>query len=120
MTASRSLIRPFKQIADGAMSGDITGLTTNVEFIDSAVVYIEWSGTAPVGVFSAEFLKTPAGNVNDEVWETIDFGQTIAISGNTGSHTLQFSEMPFTKIRPKYVRTSGVGALNVVIMAKGL
>lgn len=119
MSQSRSLVRPFKQISAGDMSGSLLGLETNVEFCDDALIYVEWTGNSPVGTLTIEFLKKPSGNTADEEWVSIDFGSPIAISGNTGSHTIQFTELPFTKIRPRYTRTSGAGSLTVSLMAKG-
>lgn len=102
------------------MAGDLVGAETNVEFVDNLLMHIEWTGTTPVGVFSVEFLKTSTGNTLTDVWEAINFGATIAITGNSGSHTIQFNELPFTKIRPKYTRTSGTGAMTVTLIGKGV
>lgn len=119
MSSTKKLIKPYPLISAGDMSGNITGSEVVCENQDYAMVLVEWTGTSPVGEFKMEFVQLDATRNNGvDVWEPMDFGSTIAISGNTGSHQIVFQELPFMKIRPKYAYTSGIGSLTVTFMAK--
>lgn len=120
MSSGKKLITPFRLIQSGNMATDITGTEVRCAHQDSAIAYIEWSGTSPVGVVGFEFLEVDSDRSPTEVqiWKPVDFGATIAVSGNTGSHQLVFSQLPFFALRPTYVATSGTGTLSVTFAAK--
>lgn len=120
MSGSKRIINPFKSIDNVSLATDITGQETAVTGIDSLFLYVEWTGTAPVGKLVVEFLKTPSDKSSSglAVWSEIDFGANISISGNSGSHTIVFSELPFLRIRPRYIATSGTGNLTVTTLGK--
>ncbi len=104
---------PFKAIDAGDMSGDITGKESNTASLDFAGFFVSWVGTSPIGV-----LKFEAQELDGGVWTPVDFGATIAISGDTGSHQVVFNSMPFAKLRAFYDRTSGTGTLTVNALMK--
>jgi hypothetical protein len=120
MSGSKRIIGPFKSIDSVSLATNITGQETAITGIDSLFLYVEWTGTDPVGELVVEFLKTPSEKSSSGLaeWVAIDFGATIAISGNSGSHTIVFSELPFLRIRPRYIATSGTGNLTVTTLGK--
>lgn len=102
-------------IKDGNMSGNITSSIADVSGADYGVIDIVWAGTSPVGTITVE------GRAGDNApFATLDFGSSIAISGNTGSHRLILTQIPFTHIRINYNFTSGTGTLNAYIVTKKL
>lgn len=120
MSSTKKLITPFRLMENASIAATITGAQVTCAHQDSAVVFVEWTGTAPVGALSFEFLETDADRNSTKVpvWKTVDFGQTIAISGNSGSHQIVFTTLPFFALRPVYTRTSGTGTITVTFAAK--
>jgi hypothetical protein len=120
MSTSKRIINPFKVIAAGDMSANITGAETAVTGVDHISMYLEWTGTDPVGTFEVDFLLEPKEKSASglDVWGIFDLGVTVDITGDSGSHTIVFTEMPYTRIRPRYVFDSGEGSLTVTIVAK--
>lgn len=126
MSSTKRVIFPFKMIAAGNMSTSLLGTESSVAFIDYGKILIQWTGTSPVGNINIEELvvessRNPDGNI--DVWEAINFtdlagGTDIPISGNTGEHEIIFNKLPFSKLRVRYIRTSGIGTLNVIFTAK--
>ena len=103
-----------------SIGANATGDESAVTGVDSLLYSVEWTGTSPVGELFIEFLKAPkektASGLDD--WEAVDFGSQILISGNSGNHTINFTELPFTRVRPRYVRTSGVGSITITVLGK--
>jgi hypothetical protein len=120
MSSTKKLITPFRLMENASTSATITGSQVTCAHQDSAVVFVEWSGTSHVGVLGFEFLETDAdrNSTKAPVWKAVDFGQTIAISGNSGSHQIVFTTLPFFALRPVYTRTSGTGTITVTFAAK--
>lgn len=107
------------------MGADITSVESNTQFLDYALLQLEWTGTSPVGVFNVEFLKLEAERntaTGVDIWEACDFGGTIGtdipISGSSGSHQIILQEICFPRLRCFYDRTSGSGSLTVTLVAK--
>lgn len=92
---------------------------TNVDGVDQAIIIVKWTGSSPVGVITVE-----ASNSKDdefikgtEVWEELDFAAAINVTGNSGSHQLNFTALPFRNIRFIYTASSGTGNLTAHINA---
>jgi hypothetical protein len=119
MSATKRLLQPHKVINGGDCSGNIQGDETNVENIDVVMYEIITTGS-PVGVVQFEFLNAKR-NVESDVdsWKLIEFGvgTDLPISGVVADSVV-IQQNPFYKIRPKYVRTSGTGTLNITIFGK--
>ncbi len=82
-----------------------TSSITETQYMDNIGIVLNWTGTSPVGVISIEVS-------NDQiVWNALDFGQAIPISGNSGSHIIEITQLPFTYLKAVYTKTSGVGTL---------
>lgn len=120
MSSTKKLIVPFRLIDAGDISGSITGSQVNCAHQDGGIAYIAWTGTSPIGEVQFEFLELDAAHntAKTDEWKQVDFGSTISVSGNTGSHQIVFTSLPFFALRPKYVRTSGIGSLSVTFAAK--
>jgi hypothetical protein len=108
----KNVIKPYQIINAGDMSGDITSASTNTQYLDNVGLIAEWTGTSPVGTITVEVQN------GDSAWSELNFGTTIAVSGNTGNHNININELPFEKYRVKYNFTSGVGTLTVYSTAK--
>lgn len=109
----KQLVNGFKMFDAADISASVNSSTTNVQNLDGASVFVEWSGTSPVGVLAVKGRNGANGS-----WYEIDMGSTIDITGNTGSHQLVFLELPFTDLRLDYTRSSGTGSLTATIVAK--
>jgi hypothetical protein len=109
----KNVVKSYKMIDAGDLSGNITSSTTNVINLDKASVHLNWSGTSPVGVITVE-----ARNGEGDSWYELDMGSTMNISGNSGNHQLLFLELPVTDIRIVYTFSSGVGTLDATFTSK--
>jgi hypothetical protein len=122
MSSTKKVIGPFKSIDNGSMAGNLTSAATVVRSMDMLTFFIEWDGAAPVGSISFDYVENESLNPSLELWKTIDLGPAVGtyipVSGNTGSHTVIFSIVPFVKIRCNYTRSSGTGNLTVTITGK--
>jgi hypothetical protein len=109
----KSVIRGYKVITDGDMTGNLTSAETNVTNLDNVGYLVEWSdGATPVGTITVEVQSGPSG------WCALDFGSPIAVSGNSGSIVLNINQIPFENIRLNYVAGSGGATLNVTLSSK--
>jgi hypothetical protein len=89
------------------MSGDFTSNTTNVLYLDYASIHLQWSGSGLTGEVFVD-----ARNQEDADWYALDFGATIDITTDSGSHQIILSEMPFTEIRFRFVASAGTGTMT--------
>lgn len=90
----------------------VTSSTTEINYQDNAGIIVTWAGTSPVGQF---FVDVSNDNTN---WVTLDFGSAVSISGDSGSHAIDMTQLPFSYIRSRYVKTSGTGTLNANLTIK--
>ena len=95
-------------------STDTTGLL-NLEYD------VVWSGGSSLnGAITIEaLLAKPDDNPANWVWQTLDLGSTISLSGASGSHTIVFTVVPMTLVRLKYTSTAGTATLTAVVKGKG-
>jgi hypothetical protein len=121
MSSTKAVIAPYRVSDNVSMATSFISKESDVTNIYSLVYIIEWTGTSPVGDIVVEALTqsklTTADNLDE--WTPVSFGTTIPVSGNIGSHTIQFNEVPFTKLRVKYEATSGTGDMTITISGKG-
>ena len=121
MSTTKKVIDPFKIIDAGSMAGNVSSTATNVRNMDMVTFFVEWTGSAPVGTLSFQYVEKESINPALETWKTIDFGTngtTIPVSGNSGSHTVIFTVLPFVKMKVVYTATSGTGSLTITIVGK--
>jgi len=112
--SAKAVIKPFQVVTDGNMSGDVTSLPTDIESVDAVGYQVVFTGTA-VGDFEVH------GSINGTNWEALDLGSpSPEAAGVGGSFVISLSLIPYSKLRLKFVRTSGSGTLNAWVMAKRL
>ncbi len=123
--SAKSTLAPFPAIDAGDMSGNIIGTATNLLNQDNIAYHVKWTGTSPDGEIFIEVTNDepiqgsmPPNFPATTVWTQLDFGAQILITGNTGSHLININQFPGAWVRPRYVRSSGSGALNAKITAK--
>lgn len=119
MSATKRLLQPHKVINAGDCAGNVQGAETSVENIDTVVYEIVTTGS-PVGVVQIEFLNAKRGVETDtDSWKLLQFsvGTDLPVSG-AQSDTVVISPNPFYKLRPKFVRTSGTGTIDITIFGK--
>lgn len=89
-----------------------TSNVTEVQYMDNIGIVINWTGTSPVGAVTIQVS-------NDQLtWDDLDFGNTIDVSGNTGTHIIEITQLPFSYLRAKYTKSSGVGTLYSSLTSK--
>lgn len=121
--AGKKSLQLFEMFAlpGGDISASVISQVTNVQFEDNIGIQVSWTGTSPVGTLAIECSNDYGRNgVTSPVWVALDFGSTINITGNSGSHTININQLPFTNIRANYTRVSGTGTLKAQISAKSL
>lgn len=106
------------QVDHTDMSVSQTSYVTSIKNQDKASIIVNWSGTAPVGVLTVEARNKKENLGPDSGWVVLEFGSSINISGNTGSHTLIFNELQFTELRLQYTASSGSGTIGAFISTK--
>ena len=109
----KNVVKSYKLYDSADITTSPTSKETSVINQDKASIDLSWSGTSPVAVVTVE-----ARNGENETYRTIDFGNPINISGNTGNHRLMFNELPFTDIRIQIAFSSGTGTVDAVITSK--
>lgn len=109
----KHVVKTFKMVTDGNMSGVITSDPTNVLQLDQASIFLEWSGASVDGEFTVE-----ARNGAEATWYELDFNTNILAENDTDFHQIVFREMPFTDIRLVYTPTTGTGTLNATLTMK--
>lgn len=119
--ARKHNLRSYKMFNASDITSAPTSQVTSVKSIDKAYIDVQWSGSSPVADIIVEASND--GLVVDDVnkvWNTVDFGSTISISGNTGDHKLIFTELPFEDLRLRISFTSGTGTITATITGKSI
>lgn len=113
----RNLIQPYKVFNAADMSGNLTQAApyTTIDQVDKIGIELEWAGTAPVGNFFVDVAYQYPNTLEFTTWIALDFGSSIAISGNSGQHIITINDPPFQKLRLRYVATSGTGTLTATV-----
>lgn len=126
--SSRPVLKPFRVVTNGDMSGTVTSLATNMEQLSCVSYDLAWTGT-PNGAFTVEVSNTyvpsaAPGNlpVNAGNWTVIpqsSFQGTYPTpAGSSSNGALDIDITGFTWIRVVYTPASGTGVLNVYIAGK--
>ena len=113
MSHVKRVITPFQVYTAADIATSPTSVESDLTNLDYAHYDIFWTGVAPVGTITVEYLRDGA-----EDWETLDLGATVSISGATGSHRILLTQLPFKKLRLKTTYTSGAGTINAYLTAK--
>lgn len=111
----KNVAMPYHCITNGNMVGNITGLETDVTYLDNAAYQAVWTGT-PTGSFIIE------ATVDGVTWSSLDprdaDGNPPVAAGAAGNLVINLNQLPFKKIRFMYLAVSGSGTLNVYTMSK--
>lgn len=126
MSSTKKVLFPYPIMNNVSIATNQTSDETNVAFMDYGIIDISWTGSSPVGNVNVEICKVQADkNIANKIdeWEALNFnnavgGENIPISGASGSHRVILNRMPSTKIRVKYIATSGTGNMTVFISGK--
>lgn len=117
----KNVVDAFDMIVDGDMSANITQSTfTDVRFLDNANIRVTWdAGGTPVGTLVIQAKQVKQGRPEEAAdWFDVDFNTTIVIDNTATEHQIHLTQLPFTHIRVKYIRTSGTGTLNARLTAR--
>ncbi len=121
--AQRSLLAPHPVIEDGSMSTSITSDISIVQQLALISYTYSWVGTSPVGEIvvevSNDYSNNPAGNVlNPGTWNALPLDSATAVSGNTGVGAIDIQLPGFYAIRTRYIRASGTGTIQAIVVGK--
>lgn len=111
-------VKGFKIFDATDISTDQTSEIVYVPYLDNVGMIVSWTGTSPVGELKIEVSNQQQNPNEPMIWSQLDFGSAIAISGNSGTHTINMNQLPFNAIRAKYARVSGTGNLDLIAQVK--
>ncbi len=116
----KNVLQPFKVIDAGDMSAQILGPATNVTNLDNVTYQVVWSGGGtPIGELFVEVTSDDVSSLLvTPTWSVLDFGSAIAVTGNSGSHSISVNQTGFPWMRLRYEATSGAGDMTAKIVAK--
>lgn len=110
----KNFLTPFPVIASQSMGADINGEVTDVSGMDNIAFDFRWTGT-PTGDFQVQARVGESGE-----WFALDIGTGFSCAGSAGNHQVNLNQLPFTHVRPRYIRSSGTGTLTVRISGKAV
>ena len=96
-----------------AMGADITSDKLDIDPTDILNFLVAWSaGATPVGTIEIQYS-------NDNItWRPLNFGSSIAVSGNSGDHDIMVEKCNYKYLRFFYDRSSGNATMNVEVRGK--
>jgi hypothetical protein len=104
--------KPFDAVSAAT---DQTSDATDVQYADNIGFVVTWTGS-PVGELFVDVSNDKEAEPTN--WSPLDFGSDILIPGSDTSHTINLQFLPYSKIRVRYIRTSGTGTLTVAMTTK--
>lgn len=107
----KNVAMPYQCITNGDMSGTVIGEPTTVTYLDNGSYQVVCTGT-PEGEFFVD------ATINDVNWEALDITPRIEAVGAPISFLINLNQLPYNKIRLRYVPTGGTGVLNAWTMTK--
>ncbi len=116
----KNAIRKAKVIDAVSMAASIISSPSSIQFLDNVCYQAVWSaGATPVGVLSVQVSVDyePEKNISGN-WDTVILPITPAVSGNSGTYTIDLTQLAAPWCRLVYTRTSGTGTLNAFMSAK--
>lgn len=118
--ARKNIILTHKIFQSTDISTNQTSGNTNTANLDSGSIYVEWTGSSPVGVLTVEATNDDPTSPAGAVYRELSFGNAINISGNSGNHELILNQLPFRAFRLVYTASSGTGSITATLTAKTL
>ena len=110
---SKRIVPGYKMWDSTSLGATNTSNSTNVQNLDKASIFVEWTGSSPSGTITVEVRNSSSGT-----WYALDFGSAITVSGASGTHSIILNELLFVDMRLVYTRTSGSGTINATIASK--
>lgn len=102
----KHVVTEFFAISAGDMSAaSITSGQSDCQNVDHFQYLVSWTGSTPIGTLEVQ------QSTDGTSWTALDFGGSISVSGNTGSHTLIVQKISFKYCRLVYTKSSGTGTL---------
>lgn len=121
MSGRKGALARFQNITNGAMTGDITSVATNIEFLDNIGIQLNFTGS-PTGSFDVQ-ISADHQEVNGNVtvagnWVDLVLSPAPAASGSADSIYIDMTQLSAPWLRVKYTFSSGTGTLNSFIVGK--
>lgn len=122
--SAKGVLLPFHLIIATSMTGTITSVPTNVQYIDDIYYQLQWTGT-PNGTFaiqtSADYIVGTGGTVlNAGTWLPLTLSATITALGSADQARIDLNQLPDPWVRLVYTPSSSTGTLDVYIGGKAL
>ena len=125
----RPKILPQVVLNAGDMSTNLTSAVTIIQSLSMMSYALSWSGSTPVGTVSVQvsndYSQYPNGLVNNAgTWTSLYLtvngtsGQTVAISGNSGTCFIDIDQLGAYAVRLIYAKTSGTGNITATFCGK--
>jgi hypothetical protein len=106
----KHIIKDFPVFTAQAVSasGSFDSLVTDVEQVDRVTYSMRWSGT-PVGLVEIQVSN------NEEIWQTLEFGQQIQVNSGDTNHRIEINQVNFKFCKMVYNHISGSGTIDASI-----
>lgn len=111
--SSKAVTQPFQVVTNGDMSGTVISLESSVTTQDNAGYQVSYTGS-PVGEFTVE------ATIDGVNWSALDFGTPMTVDLSPSGFLINMNQLPYAKIRLKYVPDSGSGTMQATAMVKRL
>lgn len=121
MSGKKALL-PYKLVDAESMGATVTSDPTNVQYLDNIGLQVTATGT-PTGTISVEATASSEDPRDGSAaqWDELTFDPVLpAIAGAPISFLINLNQIPFSRIRVVYTRTSGTGVLNVTVAGKAV
>lgn len=105
---------PPNRVPGQDMATSQTSDVSVIQRMDNVEILVSWTGASPVGTLTVE-------RSHDQIiWRALDFGTAIPISGNSGHHEIDITQLAAPFIRCVYTAVSGAGTIFADISSKSL
>lgn len=109
----KAVLYSYKFFDAQVVAADATSPITNVANLDNCSIALVWSASTLVAN-----VYVQVRNGENDAWRDVDFGVVPSISGASGNHEFQFTQLAFTHMRMFVDRSSGSGTVTATITAK--
>lgn len=114
----KNVVLPFKLFdAVNMATATHTSVVTDTLYLDNIGLFVNWSGGTADGELIVEVSNDKDASPSN--WTTLDFGNPISLTGASGSHIVNINQVPFAKMRIRYVEDgTATGNLTVTLVSK--
>jgi hypothetical protein len=119
--SGKNSTKPYLWLDATSMGADITSEPTDVRYTDNIGIQLIFTGT-PAGLFYVQGSIDPLAETDpaSAAWSNLAFSTTPEATGAAGNHLINLNQIPYTKIRLFYDRTSGSGALTAYVVKRAI